>query len=99
MQNRLRCSLFVLSVTFFANAKAVSAFPAPSGSLSATSAESALSLSDVQQEEVENWFDVFQLANDITKKVERFYNIKLENEVRFITTKGEIDLNNENVQF
>ena len=55
MQNRLRCSLFVLSVTVFANAKAVSAFPAPSGSLSATSAESALSLSDVQQEEVENW--------------------------------------------
>ena len=44
-------------------------------------------------------YDVFQLANDITKKVERFYNIKLENEVRFITTKGEIDLNNENVQF
>ena len=55
MQNRLRDSLFVLSVTVFANAKAVSAFPAPSGSLSATSAESALSLSDVQQEEVENW--------------------------------------------
>ncbi|CAM3631415.1 UDP-N-acetylmuramate dehydrogenase [Paraphotobacterium marinum] len=46
-----------------------------------------------------NWFDIFQLARDIKEKVEVFYNISLENEVRFITTKGEIDLNNENVQF
>ena len=46
-----------------------------------------------------NWFDIFQLAHDIKKKVKRYYDLNLENEVRFITTRGEIDLNNENVQF